>query len=79
VRNGLPRAPLRPLRRATTQVSQDEGKELAAAYGCPWMEASAKTRVRCEDCFYELVREIRKDKPKHTAVKQKKGSKCTIL
>jgi len=43
------------------QVSEDEGKELAATFGCPWMETSAKKKIRCEDCFYELVREIRKE------------------
>ena len=62
------------------QVSQDEGKELAASYGCPWMETSALAEIRCEDCFYELVREIRKDTtPKVTAQKKKSGSKCVIL
>ena len=61
------------------QVSQDEGKELAATFGCPWMEASAKTKVRCEDCFYELVREIRKDKPRAPRAVKKSGSKCAIL
>ena len=27
-------------------VSQQEGKELAASFGCPWMETSAKARIR---------------------------------
>ena len=44
-------------------VSQQEGKELAASFGCPWMETSAKARIRVEDAFYELVREIRKEGP----------------
>ena len=64
------------------QVSQAEGRELAASFGCPWMETSAKQRVRCEDAFYELVREIRKDVvPRSVATKQakKKGTKCAIL
>jgi|EP00900_Chrysochromulina_parva_P017611 GTPase KRas protein len=64
------------------QVSQAEGKELAACYGCPWMETSAKTRIRCEDCFYELVREIRKSAEAELKSKRKKasrGTKCAVL
>jgi len=62
-------------------VTQSEGKELAATYGCPWMETSAKARIRVEDSFFELVREIRKDKTPDTKTKkaQKKGFKCVIL
>ena len=36
-------------------VSQSEGKDLAASYNCPWLEASAKARIRVEDSFFELV------------------------
>lgn len=62
------------------QVSQAEGKELAAAFGCPWMETSAKARIRCEDCFYELVREIRKTAPDPSRSKKKSQKKmCAIL
>ena len=64
-------------------VSQQEGKELAASFGCPWMETSAKARIRVEDAFYELVREIRKDQasnPARTAPKKKKkGGGCSLL
>ena len=64
------------------QVSEDDGRELAASFGCPWMETSAKARIRCEDCFYELVREIRKDAAQRgapTKPAKKKGAKCAIL
>ena len=62
------------------QVSEEEGKELAASFGSPWMETSAKASIRCEDCFYELVREIRKDVRPNVARKPvKKGTKCVIL
>jgi len=47
-------------------VSQQEGKELAASFGCPWMEASAKARIRVEEAFFELVREICKEGPSVT-------------
>lgn len=62
------------------QVQQADGKDLAASYGCPWMETSAKTRIRCEDSFYELVREIRKTAGPDTKKVQKKAkTKCVIL
>jgi GTPase KRas protein len=61
------------------QVSQAEGKELAASFGCPWMETSAKKRIRCEDSFYELVREIRKSAPPPSASGKKKKKMCAIL
>lgn len=65
-------------------MSQAEGKELAASFGCPWMETSAKERIRCEDSFYELVREIRKGTASAAATprggkKKKAGPKCSIL
>jgi len=44
------------------QVSAAEGKELAKSFGCPCLETSAKTRVNVEEAFYDLVREIRKQK-----------------
>ena len=40
-------------------VTQREAKELAASLGCPWMETSAKARIRVAEAFHELVREIR--------------------
>jgi len=43
------------------QVTTGEGQDLAKSFGCPFFESSAKTRVNVEECFYELVREIRKD------------------
>eukprot|EP00518_Triparma_eleuthera_P000097 CAMPEP_0182458410 /NCGR_PEP_ID=MMETSP1319-20130603/3761_1 /TAXON_ID=172717 /ORGANISM="Bolidomonas pacifica, Strain RCC208" /LENGTH=188 /DNA_ID=CAMNT_0024657091 /DNA_START=50 /DNA_END=616 /DNA_ORIENTATION=- len=42
------------------QVTFDEGKRLADDWGCPFMEASAKEKIRHEDCFFQVVREIRK-------------------
>jgi hypothetical protein len=48
------------------------------------METSAKTRIRCEDCFYELVREIRKSAEAELSLKSKRkkasrGTKCAVL
>jgi len=43
------------------KVATQEGKELAASLGifC-FYETSAKLRVNVDDCFYELVREVRR-------------------
>jgi len=60
------------------QVTYNEGAELAKQWGCPFYETSAKIKLNNEECFYELVREIRRmRKPSDT----KKGGKrpCTIL
>jgi len=43
------------------QVTTGEGQDLAKSFACPFFESSAKTRVNVEECFYELVREIRKE------------------
>ncbi|KAI8335658.1 ras-like protein 3 [Choanephora cucurbitarum] len=42
------------------QVSSQEGKDLAKTFGCPFTETSAKQRVRVDDTFYDVVREIRR-------------------
>ncbi|RLN53899.1 hypothetical protein BBJ29_008772, partial [Phytophthora kernoviae] len=69
------------------QVAAGEGKELARQWGCAFMETSAKERILNEECFYQVVREIRKaERP--VRVEQaapiqkppkKSGFKCTIL
>jgi GTPase SAR1 family protein len=41
------------------QVSYDQGKKLADEWGCPFLETSAKTKINNEECFYQVVREIR--------------------
>ncbi|RHY27802.1 hypothetical protein DYB32_006520 [Aphanomyces invadans] len=71
------------------QVSLAAGKALAAEWGCPFMETSAKERIRNEECFFEVVREIRKQDaakrpaPKSNGTKKKDEKKgggfCSIL
>uniref|UniRef100_K3WRR9 Uncharacterized protein n=1 Tax=Globisporangium ultimum (strain ATCC 200006 / CBS 805.95 / DAOM BR144) TaxID=431595 RepID=K3WRR9_GLOUD len=69
------------------QVSKSEGEQLARRWGCAFMETSAKERINNEDCFYQVVREIRKaERPvrqeRPVAVKEKEPKKkhlCTIL
>jgi len=42
------------------EVSEDDARALAAEWGCPFMEVSAKAQVRNRECFEELVRTIRR-------------------
>jgi len=42
------------------QVSVEEARALASTFGCLYYETSAKERINNEECFYQVVREIRK-------------------
>ena len=60
------------------QVSEEEGKNLAKSFNCPYFSTSAKARINVEEAFYELVREIRKtNTSKSKPAAKKKG--CNIL
>jgi len=61
------------------KVSTDEGRKLAKIFGLPvdeggFYETSAKTRLNVEECFFSLVRFIRKYR--RVAVTQK--SQCSL-
>ena len=43
-------------------VPKSEGEDLAGMYKCPFFETSAKDHVNVDECFRELVREVRKHK-----------------
>jgi GTPase KRas protein len=43
------------------QVLSEEGTNLAKAWNCPFFETSAKVRINVDECFFQLVREIRKE------------------
>jgi len=60
------------------QVEYTEGAELAKSWNCSFFETSAKIKLNNEACFFELVREIRKQK-KPSAKKSVKKPLCTIL
>lgn len=62
------------------QVAFEDGKKLAEEWGCPFMECSAKEKIRNEDCFFQVVREIRASaSPEKAGGKKKKGLPCNIL
>ncbi|KAJ6538113.1 P-loop containing nucleoside triphosphate hydrolase protein, partial [Mycena capillaripes] len=42
------------------EVSEAEGAELGARFGCPFVEASAKTSHNVERVFVDLVRQLRR-------------------
>ena len=63
------------------EVSNGEGEILARNLKCPFFETSAKLRVHIDECFHELVREIKKvqlEKNRELTDKKKKGQ-CVIL
>jgi len=62
------------------EVSVQEGAELARTWNVPFFETSAKTKVNIEECFYELVREVRREQRKVSdKKKRRKLGKCIIL
>jgi GTPase KRas len=64
-------------------VTKEKGEALAAQWGCPFYEASAKTKVNHEECFFQVVREIRKLNAKTANNQGKKSggifSRCNLL
>jgi Ras-related protein Rab-8A len=42
------------------QVSREEGEQLAASLGVPFVEASAKANIKVEEAFMQLARQILK-------------------
>jgi GTPase KRas protein len=65
------------------QVSKEEGEELARRWQCPFFETSAKLGNNVKECFFELVREIRKRRPKSNdepkSVRLRQARRCYIL
>ena len=62
-------------------VTVQQGKDLAKACGCKFIETSAKTRINIDEAFFELVREIRRFN-KETISKgpeKKAKGKCSLL
>jgi GTPase KRas protein len=52
-------------------VSTAEAADLAKSFGCQHIEASAKSRINVEQCFFNLVRDIRRRKAEEEACEKK--------
>jgi GTPase KRas protein len=64
------------------QVTAAEGSDKAKSFSCPFHETSAKARIRVEESFYDLVREIRKANGGGAGGKGKAAKKrggCNVL
>lgn len=61
------------------QVEYTEGAELAKSFQCAFFETSAKIKLNNEACFFELVREIRKQKNPDGKKPGSGRRLCTIL
>jgi GTPase KRas len=67
---------------AHRQVTQQEGQELARQWGIPFYETSAYTRYYVDECFADVVREIKRSMAPVKDSKKRKGlsrPKCSIL
>ena len=62
---------------AERQVTSQEGVELAKQYNCPFLEASAKTRVNTNQMFLELLNEVVYKELSKLPLK-KKEEKCSL-
>jgi GTPase KRas protein len=62
-------------------ISTEDGQALATKWGIPFFECSAKKRINHEECFYQVVREIRRLKSEATikAKVKKPLFRCSIL
>jgi len=62
------------------KVTSDEAQALAAEWGCPYVETSAKTRQNVEEVYTQLMRMIQEQKEQMSkrGGKQKDG-KCEVL
>jgi GTPase KRas protein len=45
---------------ASRKVSRVAGETLAKAWGCPFLESSARERLNVEEAFFQVTREIRR-------------------
>lgn len=60
------------------QVTKEEAAKLAGSFGCSHFETSAKERINNKECFFQVVREIRKAEA-GLRKPDKKKSRCEIL
>jgi GTPase KRas len=62
------------------EVTQQEGKDLAKSIGAEFFETSALDRINIEESFFQLVREVNKQRAIESKQNtKKKTKKCSIL
>ena len=57
------------------EVSAEEGHALAHVWGCPFLEASAKSALNVNEIFVEMVLEMNCS----SSSRRKKCCRCTLL
>jgi len=65
--------------RDPSQVDRKTAIDQAKEWGCPYYETSAKDQIDNEECFYQLVREIRKKEALEQPIKRQKKRRCVLL
>ena len=66
-------------------MTTEQGEALAKEWGCPFFETSAKTKINHEECFFQIVRQIReinereRKEEEERLKKKKKKFRCIIL
>jgi GTPase KRas protein len=55
------------------EVSTQEGHALARELGCEFVEASAKNCINVEKAFYDVVRQLRRQRMQNTTVRSMQG------
>lgn len=66
------------------KVTTKEGQDMARVFNCPYLEASAKTRENVDECYFELIKEIRRFDSKKKSdtsntVERKTENNCCVL
>ncbi|KAJ5079294.1 ras-like protein [Anaeramoeba ignava] len=61
------------------EVTQQQMKELADSWDCPFFETSAKNNSNIDECFQQIVKQIKKVREKLGLNKPVKKTRCTIL
>jgi len=59
-------------------IASDQGEDLARKFGCTFLEASAKTRIKVDEIFHDLIRQINRIDPVVVKGGKKKGG-CILL
>eukprot|EP00295_Goniomonas_pacifica_P030319 CAMPEP_0175927196 /NCGR_PEP_ID=MMETSP0108-20121206/16593_1 /TAXON_ID=195067 ORGANISM="Goniomonas pacifica, Strain CCMP1869" /NCGR_SAMPLE_ID=MMETSP0108 /ASSEMBLY_ACC=CAM_ASM_000204 /LENGTH=185 /DNA_ID=CAMNT_0017250483 /DNA_START=96 /DNA_END=653 /DNA_ORIENTATION=- len=61
------------------QVTQAQARDLAMSWFVPVFETSAKTRINVEECFYELIHEIKKNSRELPPARHSRKRSCSIM